>query len=221
MEPHLIIFITLMIIFLAGMTQGLAGFGFSLVSVPTLIIFYDSQLLIPILVIHSTVINMMLFMNYRRCVQIRRIWPLMLSGAIGIPFGTYLLIIIEHQTLKLIVGILIMIIGLAYLRNFRKKVNSEKAACVPIGFISGILNGSISISGPPVIFFFTNQGIRKKIFRANLFAFFLFINLVTLPVFFVSGLFTCEVFELSLMLLPAMRSRPVLPTLWPITESGG
>lgn len=204
MASLIVILFSVAIIFLAGLTQGLAGFGFSLVAVPMLMVFYEPSLLIPIIIVHSTVINILLFSSCRKNARPRRIWPLMVAGAAGIPAGTYLLLIIDHQTLKLIVGVLIIIFGLAYLRNFRYAVKNERLASIPISIASGLLNGSISMSGPPVIFFFTNQGVPKRAFRADLYAYFMFINLVTLPVFLVSGLFTPGVIGTSMTLLPAL-----------------
>ena len=128
----------------------------------------------------------------------------MIGGALGIPFGTYLLLIADTSVMKLLIGLVILIFGLALLFEVRKTVKNEKLAMLPIGFAGGILNGSVSMSGPPLIIFFSNQEMNKQEFRANLIAFFMFINLVTLPVFLYTGLLTTDVITASGILLPGM-----------------
>ena len=48
--------------------------------------------------------------------------------------------------------------------------------------------GGTSIAGPPVILFFSNQGIKREVFRANLVAYFTFINIGAMIVFVLYGL---------------------------------
>ena len=162
-----ILVLAIIMLFFAGMMQGLAGFGFSMVSIPILIMCIDSQLLIPIVIVHSLIINAFLFYKVRKCAELKRISPLIATAIIGIPIGTYLLLVIDPQAFKVFIGIFIVLFGIAYLMDFRKELKNEKLTFIPVGLISGILNGSITLSGPPVIFCFTNQGVKKRIFRAN------------------------------------------------------
>ncbi|MFO7619075.1 MAG: sulfite exporter TauE/SafE family protein [Thermoplasmata archaeon] len=192
------------IILLGAFIQGLAGFGFSQFAIPLLVLFIVSGDLIPIMVFLSLFLNILLIWGLRRHVRIRRIWPLMIGGALGIPVGTYLLLIADSDALKIMIGLLILLFGAAQLFNIRKHFRNEKAAMGPIGFAGGVLNGCVSMSGPPLILFFSNQGYSKRKFRANLIAFFLFINIATLPVFLYAGLLTETVATTSAVLLPGM-----------------
>ncbi|MCK5038664.1 MAG: sulfite exporter TauE/SafE family protein [Thermoplasmata archaeon] len=199
-----IIIIAIIMLFFAGLVQGLAGFGFSMVSIPILIIIIEPQLLTPTIIIHSVIINIFLFIKVRKDVQLGRIWPLVLAAIAGIPIGTWLLTTVDSDILRLFVGLFIMLIGLAYIKNFRIEIKNERLAFLPVGFISGILNGSITLSGPPVVLTLTNQGVEKKTFRANMIAYFMLLNLATLPFHFARGLFTDVCINLSFMLLPGM-----------------
>ena len=106
--------------------------------------------------------------------------------------------------MKLVVGIFIMFFGIAYLRDFRVDIKKEKLAFLPVGFISGILHGSITLSGPPVVITLTNQEVPKRAFRANMIAYFMLLNLITLPFHQYGGLFTDSCLKLSFLLLPGM-----------------
>lgn len=204
MDIGLSLFLAILIILLAGLVQGLVGFGFSQFALPLLVFLMAGQELIPVMVVLSLFLNLFLAHQLRHDMDLKRIWPLMLGGMLGIPLGTYLLIIADTGLMKLLIGMVIVIFGAIQLFEIRKYVTNERLAMAPIGFMGGILNGSVSMSGPPLIIFFSNQGMEKRKFRANLIAFFLFINLMTLPVFLLAGLLTTGVLAGSGMLLPGM-----------------
>jgi hypothetical protein len=75
---------------------------------------------------------------------------------------------------------------------------------IPIGIGSGILSGSVSIGGPPVILFMSNQGTGKEVFRASLSVYFLTLNVFTVPIYFLNGLITPEVTDYSVKFFPAL-----------------
>lgn len=194
----------IIIILIGALIQGLAGFGFSQFAIPLLVLFIISDELIPIMVVLSLFLNIMMIHDLRKDVKVRRIWPLMLGGLFGIPIGTYLLMAANPNDLKILIGSLILIFGIAQLFEIRKQLKNERAAMAPIGFTGGVLQGSVSMSGPPVILFFSNQGFTKQEFRASLVAFFLFMNIATLPVYLYAGLLTGPVLTSTAILLPGM-----------------
>jgi len=81
--------------------------------------------------------------------------------------------------------------------------NHCESSSVPVGFVSGTLGASTGLSGPPVIFFYTNQSLDIREFRANIVAHFQIMNIVAIPIYIYSGLFTDETLLLSAQLLPA------------------
>ena len=54
-----------------------------------------------------------------------------------------------------------------------------------------------------MIFFYTNQSLDIREFRANIVAHFQIMNIVAIPIYIYSGLFTDETLLLSAQLLPA------------------
>lgn len=198
--------ITLSTIFLAGITHGLVGFGFSLVSVPLLVIFLSPKIVIPIILTLTIFTPIPIFLEAWRFLNIKRFIPLIISGIIGMPFGTYLLIGLDTYKLKIIIGVVAVIFALSFLIGFKKRLEHqiEKHAFIPIGFISGVLNGSISFSGPPVVLFFSNQEIRKQAFRVNLVAYFFILNIATFILYFVTGLIDRRILTYTFFLFPVM-----------------
>jgi uncharacterized membrane protein YfcA len=70
--------------------------------------------------------------------------------------------------------------------------------------LSGLLGGSTSLSGPPVILFFANQGVDKRRFRANLIAYFTLLNIGSIATFGLFGLLGREVAVATAWYLPAL-----------------
>ncbi len=79
-----------LVIFLAGTIQGLTAFGFVLVSVPILIIFLSPKMVIPLVVMHRFLISLVILYETRKWVDLKRIWPLLITSLVGLPLGTYL-----------------------------------------------------------------------------------------------------------------------------------
>lgn len=196
--------IGLIIIFSSALLQGLSGFGFSILAVPLITLILAPKTAVPLLMLYSIFINIVVLFSAHKHVTLKKNWLLLLSGIIGLPIGAHFLIILDGNLIKIFIGIFIIIFGLLLLMGYRKELKHEKAAMIPIGMISGILGGSISISGPPIIIFLANKQSDKQTFRGNLAMYFLLLNIFTIPVFWLNGLFTREVLSFSFRYLPGL-----------------
>jgi len=193
-----------LIIFLAAMTQGITSFGFSLIALPLLDIFLPLQIIVPILVIYSLVLNTIILYYIKEFIDFKRISILVIAGIIGTPVGVYLLKVSNESTLKLLIGIIITIAAIANFTGYKIKIKNEKLSYIPVGLVSGLLNGSVSLGGPPVVLFLTNQDVEKQTFRANLTLYFWILNIITIPTHFFSGLITSEVIRYTAYLSPGL-----------------
>jgi uncharacterized membrane protein YfcA len=188
----------------AGVIKGLTGFGFSLVSVPVLIVVLGPTTAVPVVILLNAVANVVLFPLVRKAANLKRIVPLIIAGIVTIPLGVLLLLALDTGTVELVAGSVTIFFALAFLAGFQRPVADEKWGFAAAGLISGTLNGLISTGGPPAILFLTNQGVPKKAFRASMLAYFLCLSIVSVPTFLVGGLLSLEVVHYALMLLPAM-----------------
>ena len=196
--------LSFLVIMLSGFIQGTTSFGFSLIALPLLGIMLSLKLVVPLLVIFSLFMNSIILYNLRSHVDLKRILILIGSSIIATPIGAYLLISIDENVLKLFVGIIVVLSAIIFKLGFNIQVKNEKLAFIPVGIISGLLNGSVSLSGPPIILFLTNQKTEKQVFRATLTSFFWILNIATVIVFFYNGLINLEVLNLSIKLIPAL-----------------
>jgi len=193
-----------LVVALAGFVQGMSGFGFSLIAAPLLSAFISPKIVLPALLLQSIIINLMVFIPAQKQVNLKSYGIMILTGIIGIPVGTWLLLTLSPDVIKVAVGVVTFLFALLLSLDVRFSIGHGRVSTGLVGLLSGVLNGSITFSGPPVILFFTGKGMPKDAFRATLAAYFLVLNLVTLPSYFIGGLFNMQVVQLSAISLPAL-----------------
>lgn len=196
--------IAFLIIVCSAMIQGITSFGFSLLAVPLLSLILPLKLIVPVLVIFSLIMNIVIFSKIKGHINKLQISLLVLFGLSSIPIGINALKGIDENIIKLIVGIIIVISALSMNFGIKIKFKNQNLSYAITGFLSGILNGSSSLSGPPVILLLSNEGASKKNFRKTLSTYFLVLNLFTIPIFIYENMITSEVISYTLKLSPAL-----------------
>ncbi len=193
-----------LIIFTSGLVQGMTSFGFSILAVPLLGFFLPMKTLVPLLILYSLVINVLILWRIGLPENIKEIGLLVIAGIVATPLGTYLLLVIPELALKRFTSLFILVSALLMLLGTRFTVKNKRLAYGAVGLFSGMLNGSISLSGPPVILFLNNLDVPKVTFRRQLTTFFLILNVVTIPMQIAGGLIDSELLLFSIKLLPAL-----------------
>jgi len=188
----------------AGVISGMTGFGFALVTAPLLVLVLPARVVVPIVSALSLLSHLVVLGETLRDVRLARIALLVIAGIVGSPLGVYLLLWLEPSVLKLLIGLLTTLFAAALLIGFRHPIRNEQLASLPIGFASGLLGGSTSMSGPPVVLFFSNQNVDKRAFRANLNLYFILLACATLPAQVAAGLLTGRVLTYLLWFTPAL-----------------
>ncbi len=196
--------LALVVIFLAGTTQSLTGFGFGLVSIPLLTLFISPKLAPPIVLVDSVILNLMILGGARKLVELRRIWILMIAGLLGVPIGTWILAHWDVHSLRIYIGVVTVIAAGIFMTGFSRQVKREVIAFLPVGLLSGVMSGSINMAGPPVILFFANQNLPRLVFRANMIAYLLLLQLFAIPLLLSNGIMTRGAAISGLLLLPAL-----------------
>lgn len=189
-------------IFLGGVVQGLLGFGFRLITLPILLIVLAPKVAVPVLVLLSPIMALLLLTQCWRAVQPKAILRLGAGAFLGIPLGIGLLLILSASTIRILVGIFILAVAILLFTGHTKKF-SRKAE-IPTGFVSGVLNGSVGLSGPPIALLYVNQEMPKKEFRADILFYFFIVGSITALLFAFAGLITKEVLSYAFRLTPML-----------------
>jgi len=140
-----------LVVFFAGVTQGLSGVGSVLLSLPLLAIFLEIKTVIPLVALFGLAITIVLLLQLWRQLERKAVYPLLLSALPGVPVGVFFLKRLETDTIQLILGIIL--IGYAlyslFLRSDHRGINPRWAYL--FGFLAGCLGGAFSATGPAVI----------------------------------------------------------------------
>jgi len=136
--------------------------------------------------------------------EIKKFGLLILMGILFLPVGVFSLRYFNPSYLKLFLGVFITGFSLLLVLKKTFPIKHEKIGYSITGSLSGFLNGSLSMSGPPVVLFLSIQGTAKETFRASINLYFLILNVVTVLLFFSNGLLNRVVLGRILHLSPAM-----------------
>lgn len=191
-------------VLVGALVQGCSGFAFSLVGVPIMMLAFPGATVVPIMILLGVGLNFMVWWDSRRAASFREILPLLVGGVVGIPLGTGLLLRFPASSFQMVVGVTVCLVALLLLSGRTFSLGSSIRTLFPVGLLSGILNGSLSLSGPPVVLFLAGKRTGKDRFRASLSTYFLSLNVFCVGYFAWQGLFPLPVLKTSLYLLPVL-----------------
>jgi uncharacterized protein len=187
---------------LAGFTQGLSGFGSVLVALPLLAFFLDFNTVVPLVSTWGMTINIILLVQLRPHLRLQSIVPLTAAALPGIPLGVYILKNADVRVLEMLLGGLLVVFSWYFVWSGGKTRNLSSIWSYAAGFGSGVLGGSLAMSGPPVIIYTALQPWSKDEIKSTLTGFFFLSGLVILAAQAMSGLFTAAVITWSLLSIP-------------------
>jgi uncharacterized membrane protein YfcA len=193
-----------LIVFLAGFTQGLSGFGSILLSLPLLAIFLDIKTVIPLVALIAFCITIILFIQLWEHLDWKKIYPLFLGALPGIPLGVFFLKKLDKDLIQWILGIILISYSLysLFFRSTNKQMRGGWGYL--FGFFSGCLGGALSAAGPPVIVYMSLQTWTKDTIKVTLQGFFLVSGAIVIFFQALSDLTTVVVLRYFLISLPLM-----------------
>lgn len=168
--------------FIGGLAAGAAGFAFGLVA--------SSIWLHEISPIHSTflvvscggLIQLGTIWPARHGIEVKRLWPFIVGGTIGIPLGVRLLVHADAGRIKLALGLFLLAYGLYAIVAPRLPIirGGGRWTDGAIGAVSGVLGGIGGYSGVLPAIWAQLRGWPKESARGVYQPFILFAHLATL-----------------------------------------
>lgn len=192
------------IVFFAAFTQGLSGFGSVLLALPLLAIFLDIKTVIPLAALYGVTITILLLVQLRRHLDVRRVSPLILGAALGIPIGVFLLKRLNRDVILWSLGVFLIAYSLygLFLTSSRRGIGERWAYF--FGFLGGCLGGAFGPSGPAVIVYTSLQAWSKDKIKATLQGFFVISGLMIVSGHAISGVTTSAVLRFYGVSLPTL-----------------
>ena len=188
--------LTCAVVFLAGLAHGLSGFGFPLISTPTMALVSEVRTAVLVTLIPNIAINMVSAASgaaWRE--NLRRYWAMPAWVLLGTIAGTQVVIYAPVNVLRLLLAAMIVV----YLRQDRfKRIDwsvvqrRPRATGVAFGLLAGFLSGTVNVMLPPLLIYFTTLGLAPLVMTQVMNACFLVGKLSQAAVFAAHGLFTTD-----------------------------
>jgi uncharacterized protein len=200
----MLIALSCLIIFLAAIVRGFSGFGFSLLTITALTLFYPPAEIIPSIFMLELAASANLLPSIWKDIHWKSLMPLILGCLIATPIGVWALAHFPAAPMQIALSIFVLVATILMWRGFALKTMPGPIASTMAGAASGLSNGAFGIGGPPVILFYFASPAGNLAGRASLVAFFLATDIIGLANQSVHGLITWDGFWRALMFLPAL-----------------
>jgi len=193
-----------LILFLAGFTHGVSGFGSVMLSIPLLAMVLDIKTVIPLANLVAVTLTVTVFVQLRHQFVWKKLGPLIYGAIPGIALGVFFLKRLDKGTIHWLLGVLLIVFA-GYSLLFRpSRKEFPKKWAYGFGFLSGCLGGAFSASGPPVIVYTSLQKWSKDQIKVTLQGFFFLSGVLIGVSQALSGITTFKVLHFYVSGLPAL-----------------
>jgi len=170
--------ISLFVYFLAWAFQAFTGFGAGIFIVGVLSLVYDPKAVI----VSSTIVNllgiisMLLFLGNVSKPNFGIITPLILGSVIGIGISAKVLMVIDREILKVVIGFFVLLLGvydlLVQTNSLKLRLKASPFVGTVIGLLSGLFAGLIGMGGPPPVVYLNQVCKDINTYKVTLSVFF-------------------------------------------------
>ena len=176
--------ILILICVFAGLIRGFSGFGLSAFVMSLALTIIPPIELIPVCWWMEFVASVFMIRNGWKDSDKKISIILWLGAVFGLPVGIALTTILDFQTSKIVALVLILILALILLRNFKIQFLSTSVGTISSGVFAGVATGLASIGGMIVaIYVLASQNSARRV-RASV-VLYIFLNSVTTFIFLI------------------------------------
>ena len=194
----------ILIVITASLIKGITGFGFALVALPPLLIWYSPKEIIPVLIACNLFASTVIVLQKKQVVIDKRYCYLIVYGAVFTMVGAYIFSSISDQILIYLMSVLFIGLSVLSLIGIKYTIKLNHLSCGLAGAFIGILTGSISISGPPLALFLHSTGVNNQQFR-EIFAWFSIVTSIIALISYASlGLLSFETLTTTVTFIPIL-----------------
>ncbi len=191
----------------AGFVQGLSGFAFSLVALSVWAWAVDPQLAAPMAVFGSLIGQLVTWPLTRRGFDVRRLWPFVLGGVVGVPAGIWALKGIDPSGFKLGLGLFLVVYCpvAAFLPPTLALRFGGRWADGASGWVGGLMGGLGGMAGAVPALWASLRGWDKDAQRGVMQAFNIAMHVATLTGYTLAGgIITAEALKWFGVIAPAL-----------------
>lgn len=168
-------------VLLGALAQSVSGIGFSLVCGPLLVAALGPHDAVRLSVVLSLALNATLLARQHREVDVRGALLLLLPSALATPPLAVLARGLPARPAAAAAGAVVVTGAVLLATGARWRAARGRAGAVAAGVVAAATNVVAGVAGPPVALWSANAGWSARVARPTLQAYFLGLNLVTLP----------------------------------------
>jgi hypothetical protein len=160
--------IFLLATFAGALVAGLSGFAFGLVAASIWLYILTPVQTATLIIVFGLIVQGYSVWKLRRALDWRKLWPFLLGAALGVPVGVSILIWANPAQVRIGVGAFLVVYSLyALFRPAIAPVKTGRAAAdAGVGFLNGVLGGTIGLAGILVTIWSGLRGWPKDAQRA-------------------------------------------------------
>lgn len=195
----------ILIIVIASLVKGITGFGFALVSLPLLLIWYSPKEIIPVLLILNLFASTIIVLQKKENRLINKQFKsLIIYGALFTIIGVVFLKFLPEELMIVVLSVFLILLSVLSILGVKYSIKLTNRSYKIAGAFFGFLTGSISISGPPMALFLHSAKVNNQQFREVFSWFSIVTSIVALVGQFVFGILTFKSFKMAFLFLPIL-----------------
>lgn len=198
------LFASAVILAVAFLVRGIAGFGAGLIAVPTLALMLPLSLVVPLMALLDYIASLSHGLVNRDEIRWKELLPLIPFSLAGVVIALYFLTQSDALLLTKALGVFVILFALYTLSGFTPKAGAARGWGALAGLSGGMIGTMFGTGGPFYVTYFKARGLEKAAFRTTLAVTFLLEGAGRLVGFATSGFFDYEFLKLVAMALPFM-----------------
>jgi len=152
----------------SGVIFGFAGFGAGLIMSPLFAVIFSPTDAVAIVTLTTVTAAVQLAPQIKRRAQIRESLPIALAGSLTIPFGTYILLVIDADLMRRGIGGMVLLFSIVMLMGWTYRGPRNFITGGLTGLFSGIVAGGSATSGPIYSLYLLSAPVEAAVTRANI-----------------------------------------------------
>ncbi|MFQ6171456.1 TSUP family transporter [Oryzobacter sp. R7] len=207
--------VPVLVVVLAGVLTGVTGFGFSVLSVPLLLLVLPPRevVVIALCLVPLTSAVLLLSPSLRGQVRARTVGALTACSVIGLPVG---IVVFEHVDPMWVTGLMGVVLAAyaGYGLAGSGRVAVHRHWVVPSGVLGGILATSTGLSGPAVAMYVHGRRVSARQQAATMAAYVGAVSILGLALLTLRGAVACTDLRLVAQIGPAAVAGTLLGRWW-------
>ena len=177
----------------AGSVRGFAGIGSGFIMIPLFsFLFGPAESIVIVAILDGFGSGQLLPWALPRT-NWRLVSQIAIATIIMMPVGVWLLLSIDKETARRIVGVVVVLSTMVIASGWRLRGGTTLGRSLGFGGLAGLLMGGTGMGGPPVIVYFLATSESGEHIRANIISYFLLVVFFIVLAFAWSGVVTVPV----------------------------